>query len=180
MHRVSARTAAPPSLSSDAAVMILTDSGYVVGQTGSGPLTCVVNRSWRNSVEPHCYDAEGARTVMQIELRRNFLRHRGMKESEIEADIGKGMFVGKYRLPSRPALSYMMSSRQILYDDSGKLVGKWRSHIMIYYPYMTNEALGFTERPEMRVGMVSESGDPSSNLMIIMSGFADVTPARSP
>lgn len=159
--------------------MVLTDSGYSVGEKGNSSVTCVVNRSWAHAVEPHCYDEEGARTVMLIELRRNFLRHRGASESEIEADIGRGLLAGTYKLPSRPALSYMMSPGQILYDDTGKFVGKWRPHLMIYFPYMTNAALGFREQPEMTVGMVSDDGGPSSSLMIIMPKFTDAA-ARSP
>ena len=176
---VLARSAAPATISGNARVMVLTDSGYAVGEAGKSSVTCVVNRSWTHSVEPHCYDEEGARTVMLIELRRNFLRHRGASESEIDADIGRGLLAGIYKLPSRPALSYMMSPAQILYDDTGKLVGKWRPHLMIYYPYMTNAALGFREQPEMTVGMVSDGGGPSSSLMIIMPKFTDAA-ARSP
>ena len=175
-----ARSAATATISSSSRVMILTDSGYIVGEKGSSTMTCVVNRSWKDSVEPHCYDQEGAATVMQIELRRNFLRHRGRSETEISADIGAGMLSGKYRLPSRPALSYMMSPRQILYGDDGKLAGKWRPHVMIYYPYLTNQALGFREQPEMAVGMVSESGDPQSSIMLIMPKFAEPEPRRAP
>jgi hypothetical protein len=168
-----ARSAAPASISSGSRVMLLTDSGYVVGDEGSSQMTCVVNRSWKHSVEPHCYDAEGAATVMLIELRRNYLRHLGKAESEVTADIGAGLLSGKYRLPSRPALSYMMSAQQVLYGDDAKLAGRWRPHLMIYYPYLTNQALGFREQPEMAVGMVSESGEPQSSLMIIMPRFAE-------
>jgi hypothetical protein len=175
-----ARSAAPSSISAGSRVMVLTDTGYVVGEAGTSSVTCVVNRSWRHSVEPHCYDSEGALTVMQIELRRNYLRHAGKTEAEITADIGAGLLSGKYRLPSRPALSYMMSPRQVLYGDDGKLAGKWRPHLMIYYPYLTTEGLGLRERPEMAVGMVSESGEPDSSIMIIMPTFADTGVVRSP
>ena len=160
--------------------MMLTDSGYTVAEKGKSSVTCVVNRSWTHALEPHCYDEEGARTVMLIELRRNFLRHRGLSESEIEADIGRGLLAGKFRLPTRPALSYMMSAEQVLYDDKGKLVGKWRPHLMIYFPYMTTQSLGFREKPEMTVGMVSESGEPSSSLIVLMPRFAESASARSP
>ncbi len=168
-----ARSAAPSSISAGSRVLILTDSGYVVGEPGASAMTCVVNRSWRHSVEPHCYDPEGAATVMQIELRRNYLRHLGKPEPEIAAEIGAGLLSGKYRLPTRPALSYMMSAQQVLYGDDAKLAGKWRPHLMIYYPYLTTQTLGFRERPEMAVGMVTGSGEPESSIMIIMPRFAD-------
>jgi hypothetical protein len=175
-----ARSAAPTSISSGSRVMVLRDSGYVVGEQGTTEMTCVVNRSWKDSVEPHCYDPEGAATVMLIELRRNYLRHIGKSETEINAEIGAGLLSGKYRLPARPALSYMMSARQVLYGDDAKLAGKWRPHLMIYYPYLTTQALGFRERPEMSVGMVTDSGEPQSSLMIIMPRFAEpgATPSK--
>lgn len=175
-----AKSAAPASISAEARVMVLTDSGYVVGDPGNSSVTCVVNRSWTHSVEPHCYDAEGARTVMLIELRRNFLRHSGKTEADIAAEIGRGLASGIYRLPSRPALTYMMSPRQVLYGDNGKRVGKWRPHLMVYFPYMTDDSVGFPSRPEMSVGMVAGSGGAESSLMIIMPAFADAATSRKP
>ncbi len=174
-----ARSAAPPGISAESRVMVLTDSGYVVGEQGTSSVTCVVNRSWKDSVEPHCYDSEGAGSVMQIELRRNYLRHLGKSEPDISADIGAALLSGKYRLPTRPALTYMMSAQQVLYGDDAKLAGKWRPHLMIYYPYLTNAALGFREQPEMAVGMVSESGDPQSSIMILVPRFAETGAASS-
>jgi hypothetical protein len=175
-----ARSAAPASISGDARVLMLTDTGYAVVASGSSAVTCVVHRSWSKSVEPHCYDLEGAMTVMQLELRRNYLRHVGKTEAEITSELALGLLDGKYRLPTRPVLSYMMSAAQVLYDDSGRYVGKWRPHLMIYYPYLTNHALALPDRPEMRVGMVSPSGGAESSLVIVMSAFVDVVPRRAP
>lgn len=170
-----ARSAAPPSVSASARVLVLTDSGYVVADPGSaidGGVTCVVNRSWRASVEPHCYDAEAAATIMPMELRRNELRHQSIPEAEIEREIETGLANGKYRLPSRPATTYMMSSRQVLYNDAGRRVGAWRPHLMIYYPYLTNRQVGLAATPDMSVGMVSDEGRPTSNLILVMREFA--------
>jgi hypothetical protein len=171
-----ARSAAPLSVSADARVMVLGDTGYVVAVEGSSGVTCVVNRSWDRSVEPHCYDAEGAATVMRIELRRNFLRQMGTSETAIAAEIAEGLSRGIYRLPSRPALTYMMSAQQVLYDDSGKYVGRWRPHIMIYFPNLTNAGVGLPSAPDMRVGMVSGEGTSESSLVIVMPAF--VGPAK--
>lgn len=171
-----ARSAAPSSISADARVLALTDTGYATIAEGSSPVTCVVNRSWDRSVEPHCYDPEGAATVMQIELRRNYLRHIGRPEDEIAKELALGLVSGKYRLPSRPALTYMMSAQQVLYDDSGKYAGRWRPHLMIYYPNLSNKAMALPATPDMRVGMVDGDGGTESSLIIIMGAFVDVTP----
>jgi len=167
-----ARSAAPLSISAKARVLVLTDTGYAVADGGSSDVTCVVNRSWNVSIEPHCYDSEAAVTVMPLELRRNYLRHLGRSEKDIEDDLARGLASGKYRLPARPAMTYMMSPAQVLYDDDGSHVGKWRPHLMIYYPDLTNRMLALPEKPEMRVGMVTGSGAESS-LMIVLAAFAE-------
>lgn len=168
-----ARSAAPASISANARVLILADTGYVIATEGSSDVTCVVNRSWNLSVEPHCYDAEGSATVMRIELHRNYLRHTGKSEDHIDAEIADMIARGALRLPRRPAMSYMMSPRQVLYDDSGRRVGAWRPHIMLYYQGLTNAALGLPARPDMRVGMVANEGSPQSSLVIVMPAFSD-------
>ena len=170
-----ARSAAPASISATARVLVLTDTGFVVADSGKNGVTCVVHRSWPGSVEPHCYDAEGAESVLPIEMFRTVQRHRGRSEAEIDREIADRLASGTYRVPSRPAMTYMMSSAQVLYDDSGKHVGKWRPHLMIYYPYLTAASMGFGAAPDMKVGMVSQQGTPQSCLILIMPGFVDPT-----
>src|ERR671916_1128071 len=82
-----ARSAAPPSVSAHARVLVFTDSGFVVADSGSSGVTCVVNRSWPLSLEPHCFDAEGAASIMPQELRRAELGHRGVPAAEIDREI---------------------------------------------------------------------------------------------
>src|SRR5207248_468331 len=141
---------------------------------------CLVNRSWRDSVEPHCYDSEAAATILPIEITRLQRRQAGRSEADIEREIAAGLTSGRFRLPKRPALSYMMSSGQALYDDSGKRVGAWRPHVMLYYPGLTNQAFGFAPIPDMRIGMVSESGGSEANLMMIMPAFVEVADSTTP
>jgi hypothetical protein len=175
-----ARSAAPPGVSARARVLALTDTGYVVVDSGAGEpatrVTCVVSRSWPRSVEPHCYDAEGAATVLPIQLRRDVLRHRGRPEAEIDAEIARGLASGRFRLPARPALTYMMSAAQVLYDDAGRRVGAWRPHLMLYYPYLQGAALGLGPTPDMRVGVVSQPGTPLANLTVVVPGFVEPAP----
>lgn len=173
-----ARSAAPASVSVHARVLVFTDSGFVVADTGSNGVTCVVNRSWPLSLEPHCFDAEGAASIMPQELRRAELGHRGVPAAEIDREIADGLASGRFRAPRRPALTYMMSSGQVLYDDNGRRVGAWRPHLMVYYPYLTNADLGLASRPDMKLGSVFQEGSPLSSLVIVMSEF--VTAPASP
>jgi hypothetical protein len=170
-----ARSAAPAAVSARARVLVLTDSGYVIADAGSNGVTCVVNRSWPRSIEPHCYDEEGAASILPLELRRTELLHRGASTQDVEREIAAGLASGKFRLPRRPSLTYMMSSAQVLYNDEGRHVGSWHPHVMIYYPYLTNLGLGLgTSIPGMAV---SEEGTPLSTLMLVMPAF--VSPVQS-
>ncbi len=166
-----ARSAAPPSVSAWARVLVFTDSGYVVADSGSSGVTCVVNRSWPQALEPHCYDAEGAGSVMPPELRRAELAHRGVAQADIDREIAAGLASGRYRMPQRPALTYMMSAGQVLYDDSGRRVGSWKPHLMLYYPYLKSAELGLSSQDAGRIGSVSQGGTPASSLVIIVQDF---------
>lgn len=174
-----ARSAAPPSVSADARVLVLTDSGYVEGAAGTNGVTCLVNRAWLASLEPECFDAEAAATVMLAEIYRTEQYHRGRSTEEVAREVNARLGDGRLRLPRRPALVYMMSSGQQLIADDGRAVGSWRPHLMLSVPYLTNADLGLPDAPEMRAGFVSDSGKPWATLIIPLRDFVDppsVTP----
>jgi hypothetical protein len=166
-----ARTAAPAAISRDATVMVLTQRGFEVAVKGSNGVTCVVNRSYPESLEPHCFDPEGSATVLPMELRRTELLREGRSAEEIDRVIAAGLAAGTYRLPRRPAMSYMMSPEQVLISDEGQNVGKWQPHIMIYYPHLTAADLGLGETPSTEAAVVVDGGKAISNIMIVVQKF---------
>lgn len=168
-----ARSAAPEAVSGDATVLVFTESGYVTAERGTNGVTCYVSRSWRDSLEPHCLDAEGSATILPVERERTMLRHRGASEVEVERAIADGLAAGRWRLPRRPAMSYMMSSSQVLYDDEGTLAGAWKPHLMIYIPYLKAEELGLGGPPSTEAALVFEEGEPFSSLVIVVRDFVD-------
>jgi hypothetical protein len=167
-----ARTAAPASVSRDATVMVLTPRGFEVAVKGTNGVTCVVNRSHPLSLEPHCFDAEGSATILPMELRRTELLREGKSPDEVDREIAAGLLSGQYRLPRRPAMSYMMSAEQVLYDDEGKLVGRWQPHLMIYYPHLTSSDLGLGSETSTDAAVVVDAGKAVSNVMIVVKDFA--------
>jgi hypothetical protein len=167
-----ARTAAPAAVSQDATVMVLTERGFEVAVKGTSGVTCVVNRSHPLSLEPHCFDAEASATVLPMELRRTELLREGKSNEEIDREIAAGLLSGKYRLPRRPAMSYMMSSEQVLYNDEGQKVGKWEPHLMIFYPHLTSADLGLGGTPSTQAALVVDEGKAVSNIMIVVKEFA--------
>lgn len=167
-----ARSAAPASVSAGARVWVLAERGWVVADSGTTPVTCLVNRSWPASLEPECFDAEGAATILPMEMRRTELLHLGRSGEEAEAEIARGLLEGRFRLPSRLAVVYMMSSRQRLISDDGRPAGAWRPHLMIYTPYLTNEQVGHHGTPGLDAGLVVDPGKPTANLMVVVPAFA--------
>jgi hypothetical protein len=167
-----ARTAAPGEVSRDATVMVFTERGFEVAVKGASDVTCVVNRSHPESLEPHCFDAEGSATVLPMELRRTELLREGKSTEEIDREIADGLLEGKYRLPRRPAMSYMMSPHQVLYNDEGRKVGKWQPHLMIFYPHLTSADLGLGGTPSTEAALVVDDGKAVSNIMIVVKDFA--------
>lgn len=167
-----ARTAAPAAVSRDATVMVLTERGFEVAVKGTSGVTCVVNRSHPGSLEPHCFDAEASTTVLPMELRRTELLREGRSNEEIDREIAAGLLSGRYHLPRRPAMSYMMSPEQVLYDDEGKKVGNWKPHLMIFYPHLTSADLGLGGPPSTEAALVVDEGKAVSNIMIVVEAFA--------
>lgn len=141
-----ARSAAPAAVSAEATVLVLEEGAqrWVVGAEGTNGATCYVSRTWPGSLEPHCFDPEGARTILPIHLRTSEMGHAGATQEEIDREIEAGVAAGRFRWPSRPAMSYMLSSAQVLVNDEGVTVGAWKPHLMIYWPGLTKADLGGT------------------------------------
>jgi len=177
-----ARSAAPASVSAAARVLVLTDAGFAEGAAGTNGVTCLVNRSWIESLEPECFDAEASATVMQTEVYRTEQYHKGRPKDEVEREVSARLSDGRFRLPRRPALVYMMSSAQKLVSDDGRPAGKWLPHLMLYVPYLTNPDLGLPDPPDMRgfAVNVSDSGRPWATLVVPVRSFVDPPPGTMP
>lgn len=169
-----ARSAAPAAVSGEATVLAWTGTAYETAEVGSNGVTCYVARDWPESLEPHCFDEEGSRTILRVHLLQAELRAGGASEDEIDARVADALRTGELRLPSRPAMSYMMSAGQKLVSDEGQPVGAWKPHVMIYYPYLTSEGLGLGSVPSTRAAVVVDPGTPFSNMMVVVEAFVPV------
>lgn len=174
-----ARSAAPSEMTEAATVLIWAGDGFETAREGTNGVTCYVARSWPESLEPHCFDAEGSSTILPIHMRQMELWHRGLTAAEIDREIADGIRRGELRLPSRPAMSYMMSEGQRLINEEGTPVGSWRPHLMIYYPYLTADALGLGPVPSTEAAVVVDPGTPLSNIMVVVSDFVPA-PSKPP
>jgi len=168
-----ARSAAPKEVSAGAEIYVLTERGYDVAIRGTNGNACLVSRSWPESLEPQCFDPEAVQTVLQTELRRGAMLQSGAPMETINREIEDGLRKGTFRVPTRPAMTYMMSSAQVLYNDEGKRVGAWQPHLMIFYPNLTSEQLGLGSTPNPAAAIVVDPGQPLANIMIIVKKAID-------
>jgi hypothetical protein len=175
-----ARSAAPASVSAAARIYLWSAAGWVVADSGTSSVACLVNRSWPAALEPECFDEEAAATIMPMEMRRTELLHRGIAAEQVETEIARGLLDGTFRLPSRLAVAYMMSAGQDLVGDDGQPAGQWQPHLMIYYPYLTNQQVGHHADPGLSAGLVVDPGKPTANLMVVVPEFVPVAGAGRP
>jgi hypothetical protein len=167
---VLARSAAPAAISGGARVWVWNGNGYVVADSGRTTVNCYVARHWVPSVEPHCLDEEASATVLPILMRKIELYAQGKNDADVEREIADGIKSGRFRLPRRPALTYMMSAAQNLVSGEGTPVGAWQPHLMIYYPEWTGKQAGL-EGFVADVGFIENPGTPLAALVVPLKTF---------
>ena len=165
-----ARTAAPTQISGNARVWVWNGSRYEVAEAGTNGVHCFLSRAWVPSVEPHCLDAEASRTILPILMRKIELYAQGRADSLVEREIAAGIRSGRFKLPTKPAVSYMMSAAQELVGGNGTAVGAWQPHLMIYYPNWTGEQAGLPGFvPD--VGFIENPGTPLAAFVVPLKTF---------
>jgi hypothetical protein len=169
-----ARSAAPAAISATAEVWVLGETGYRLAVAGTSGAACMVSRSWIQSIEPVCYDPEGAATIMKMEIRRTELLHGGMSVADAEREVQAAIDRGEIRVPSRVAVSWMQSSAQRLISDDGRPVGAWQPHLMLYSPDFTAVDLGLASGAGAGGIMVVDPGTPKAMLLIVAGEFVDL------
>jgi hypothetical protein len=139
-----ARTAAPPSISGDASVMVLGPHGYETAAEGKNGFVCMVERAWMNPFDspefwnpknrsPICLNPPAARTVLPITLMRTKLVLAGKSKDEVKESVKAA--IEKKELPELEAgaMSYMMSKDAYLTDAGSHNM----AHLMFYMPLGT-------------------------------------------
>jgi hypothetical protein len=97
-----ARSAAPPSISDGAEVMVLRRDGYSTAVKGSNGFLCIVERSWANASDdsqfwnpkiraPICFNPPAARTFLPIFLMKSNLVLAGKSKAEIAATTASAL-----------------------------------------------------------------------------------------
>jgi len=144
-----ARSAAPPSISRDATVVVLGSHGYETAVEGKNGFICIVERGWMNAFDSSefwspktrgaiCFNPPAARTVLPITLMRTKLVLAGKSKAEVKESIK--IAIEKKELPALEtgAMCYMMSKDAYLTDGDGHNM----AHLMFYTPLMDGAVWG--------------------------------------
>lgn len=138
-----ARTAAPPSISAHAEVLVLGTRGYVVALKGTNGFVCFVQRAWAGNLDdpefwnpktraPNCYNPPAARTDLQQYLRRTEWVLAGVGKEQIIARTQAAVATHIFKDPEPGSLSFMLSKRGYLNDQAA---GPWLPHVMFFVPH---------------------------------------------
>ena len=166
-----ARSAAPDSISHDAAVLVLGQHGYETAAKGENGFVCVVQRSWTAGIDdpvfwnpklraPICFNPPAARSYLPIVIKKTELILAGQSKAQMFESI-KAAFDSK-ELPriESGAMCYMMSKQQYLNDSAGQ----WHPHLMFFMPG-TDPATWGADLPG---SPILETKDPEDRLTVFL------------
>lgn len=177
-----ARTAAPPSVSDGAEVMVLERTGYTTAVQGHNGFLCMVERSWGSSTTdrefwnsrlrgPICFNAAAAKTVVPLYLMKTRLVLAGKSKAEIVQTVLSAL--DRKELPALEpgAMCYMTSKQQYL-SDAGV---HWHPHLMFYVSGDAAKSWG----ANLPGSPVIAANDPEEGMTIFMvwvGNWSDSTP----
>jgi hypothetical protein len=137
-----ALSAAPKHLRDDATVWVLEKGGYAIARKGGNPFACVVSRR-AGDLFPVCWDAEGTRSLLPLDVEDAQLRLSGKSGAEIEAIVTERFKSGQYHAPSRAGIAYMLSPIRYRIDEHGGVTRTTSNpHLMFYGPNLTDSDIG--------------------------------------
>jgi hypothetical protein len=182
-----ARSAAPPSISHDATVMLLGSHGYETAVEGKNGFVCMVERAWMSPFDapefwnpknrgPLCFNPPAARSILPLTLKRTDLVLAGLSKAQIIDGIKA------YQNKGLPALepggmTYMMSRQGYLNDSAGH----WVPHLMFYVPLTDamSWGAGAPGSPVLLNPQFNGAPEPVTEFMIPVSEWSDGTPAST-
>jgi hypothetical protein len=179
-----ALSAAPPSISGDAEVMVMGRHGYEVAVKGKNGFVCMVERGWTANADdpvfwnpkirgPICFNPQAARSIVPITIKKTELALSGRTKEQMVAEI-KAAFAKK-ELPAlgSGAMCYMLSKQGHLNDQAGN----WHPHLMFFVPNTDPEAWGAGLAGSPVVVGVKDTLDGFTLFMIPVSEWSDGTSA---
>lgn len=179
-----ARSAAPPSISADAEILVLGPHGYATAVKGKNGFVCLVERAWDaefvnpifwnpNVRGPDCLNPAAARSVLPHFLERTKWALAGLSVAQM-ADRTKAELVAKtYLFPEPGAMSFMMSKEHYLSDQGNH---HWHPHLMFFVADANDADWGANLPGSPVVHPYPSKPDPISTFLVPVGMWSDGTP----
>jgi len=182
-----ARSAAPPSISGDAQVLVLGSHGYEVAAKGNNGFVCFVERSWAAGFDdpefwnpklraPNCFNPPAARTELPQYLMRTEWVLAGATRQQIIEKTKAAVASRSFTPPEAGAISFMLSKEGYLSDDAA---GPWLPHVMFFLPHDQAANWGANKQGSPIIGQ-DGSAIESTVLFIPVRSWSDGSPAPPP
>lgn len=179
-----ARSAAPPSISADAEVLVLGSHGFETAVKGKNGFVCIVERSWADGFDdaefwnpkvrsPNCFNAPAAHAVLAEYLKRTEWVLAGVSKQEMINRTKAALADKIFAMPEPGAMCYMLSEHGHLNDKDGH----WMPHVMIYVPRAPASLWGANLNGSPVVALEGDDLDPVTVYLIPVSHWSDGTPA---
>jgi hypothetical protein len=173
-----ARSAAPASISNDAEILVLGETGYETAVKGKNGFVCLVERAWFASYDdpqfwnpsirgPDCLNHAAASSVLPVNLERTQWVLAGLSKAEMLTRTQSSAAARKS--PARGAIGYMLSKQQNLGD-----AGHWHPHLMFFEPHTAAAAWGAGLPGSPLVASEGAPNEPTV-FFVLMSAWSDGT-----
>jgi hypothetical protein len=182
-----ARSAAPPSISADAEVLVLGSHGYETAAKGRNGFVCFVERSWAAGFEdpgfwnpkiraPNCFNPPAARTELPQVLKRTGWVLAGATRQQMIERTRAAAANHDFKAPESGALSFMLSKNGYLSDEAA---GPWLPHVMFFLPHGQADDWGANKEGSPIIGQ--DAGAIESTVLFIpVRSWSDGSPAPPP
>ena len=179
-----ARSAAPPSISAGAEVLVLGKQGYETVVRGRNGFVCFVERSWTAGFDdaefwnpklraPNCFNPPAVRSVLPQYLKRTEWVLAGLGKAQMMDKARAAMASHMFGDPEAGSFSFMLSRQGYLSDDAA---GPWLPHVMFFVPHGQAEAWGAGLDASPILGADGRSFEPTV-LFIPVRRWSDGSPA---
>jgi hypothetical protein len=178
-----ARTAAPPSISADAEILVLGPTGYTTAVKGKNGFVCLVERAWDaefvnpvfwnpHNRGPDCLNPAAARSVLPHMLERAKWALAGLSIDEMRKRTEAEVAAKTYVMPEPGAMAYMLSKQQYLSDD----VHAWHPHLMFFLA-ASDADMGANLPGSPMIHSYPPAPDPVTTYLVAVRTWSDGTDA---
>lgn len=179
-----ARSAAPPSISANAEILVLGPTGYTTAVKGRNGFVCLVERSWDaefvNPVfwNPHvrgpdCLNPAAAKSVLPHMIERTKWALEGLSIAKMRERTRAELAAKTYVMPAPGAMAYMLSKQQYLSDQG---MHHWHPHLM-FFVAASDAAMGANLPASPVLHPYSSAPDPVSTFLVAVRTWSDGTDA---